>query len=281
MRVGGVPLRQAAGPPLAGLVTAGVLSAVVVGVSVRYSGTGLLIPLALAVIAGAAMWFFVSERREVTLAVFMLYLGLLDGYLKLKTNSSATTLARDGLLYALALGMLLRGFVRREPLRLPPLSGWVLAWSAVVLVQVLNPSSGSPLHALGAVRPHLEFVPLFFLGYAVMQTRQRLIGFLILLLLIAAVNGAVSVVQYSMSPSQLAAWGPGYRDRINGTGDVSARGFETTQGQRRNRPFGLGSDFGFGGAVGVLAAAIGEPPWPPHWPPRVWCWPSCSPRPAW
>jgi hypothetical protein len=249
-----VPLRQAAGPPLAGLVTAGVLSALVVGVSVTYSGTGLLVPLAVALIAGTALWFFASERRELTLAVFMLYLGLLDGYLKLKTNSQTTTLGRDLLLYTLAVGALLRAFVRREPIRLPPLSGWVLTWVAVVLVQLANPATGFSLHSLGAVRPHLEFVPLFFLGYWTMQSRSRLIGFLVLLLLIAAANGAVNVIQYSLSPAALATWGPGYAARINGTGDVSGRNFVDQQAHSRNRPFGRGSDFGFGGAVGVLAA---------------------------
>ena len=45
------------------------------------------------------LWLFLSERYENTLAVLLLYLGLLDGYLKLRTNSSAITLVRDGALY--------------------------------------------------------------------------------------------------------------------------------------------------------------------------------------
>jgi O-Antigen ligase len=64
----------------------------------------------------------------------------------------------------------------------------------------------------------------------------------------------VSVVQYTITPEQFAAWGPGYSGRIHGTGDVAARGFEDAAGESRNRPFGLGSDFGFGGSVGLLAA---------------------------
>jgi O-antigen ligase len=102
------------------------------------------------------------------------------------------------------------------------------------------------------MRPHLEFVPLFFLGYHVMRTPERLRVFLVLLAIIGAANGAVSLVQFSLSPSQVAAWGPGYSDRINGEG-VAPRTFQDGSGEDRVRPFGLGSDSGQGGIFGMLA----------------------------
>ena len=119
---------------------------------------------------GVAAWMFFSERLERPLAVYLLYLGLLDGFLKLRTSSSVITLGRDALLYAILLGFMARACLRRETLRLPPLSGWVLAFTAVVLVQLANPNDTSTIHSLGALRPHLEFVPLFFVGYALLQT---------------------------------------------------------------------------------------------------------------
>jgi glycosyltransferase involved in cell wall biosynthesis len=254
MRAAGVPLRTAAAPPARALVATGGLSVLAIILSIRFSSTSVLIPVALAVVFGAALWCLVSERYTATLAVLMLYLGLVDGYLKLKTGSELTTLARDVLLYGIAIGALVRATLKRTSLPLPPLSGWILAWILVVLVQLANPASGSLSHALAALRPHLEFVPLFLFGFWILRTTARLRGFLVLLVLIAAVNGVVSSVQFAMTPEQLAAWGPGYRARIEGTGDVSARGFADAAGDRRNRPFGLGSDFGFGGAVGLLAA---------------------------
>jgi hypothetical protein len=251
---GGLPVQQAAGPQLASGLVAAALGAVAVMLSLRYTGGSLLMPLAVVLVASAATWSFFSERHELTLAVLMLYLGLLDGYLKLKTGSSKATLARDVLLYALVLGILVRGMVRRTPVAVPPLSGWVLAWVLVVLVQIFNPANPSIPHGLGSARPHLEWVPLFFLGYMTMRSARRLRAFLLLLVLVAAVNGVVSVVQYQLTPEQFAAWGPGYSERIAGTGDVAARGFEDAAGEARTRPFGLGSDFGFGGSVGLLAA---------------------------
>jgi hypothetical protein len=215
--------------------------------------------LAVGTAAGIAIgcWMFFSERMERPLIVFLLYLGLLDGFLKLRTNSSSITLGRDAMLYALAIGFLARATLRRQPLRLPPLSGWVLAFVVVVLMQVANPANTGLLHTLGALRPHLEFVPLFFVGYAMVQTTARLRTFFAVLVVIAVANGLVGLVQLQLSPAQLASWGPGYALRINGNGTgvdaVSGREYVTSTGLSRTRPFGLGDDSGVGAVWGMLA----------------------------
>jgi hypothetical protein len=236
--------------PFAGIVVASVL------IATRVTAPSLGMALGIAAGIGATAWMFFSERLEGPLIVLLLYLGLIDGFLKLRTNSSAITLGRDVLLFAIALGFLARAALRRDPLRFPPLSGWLVAFVAVVVVQVANPASHGLLHTLGALRPHLEFVPLFFIGYAVLQTHARLRTFFVLMLIIATANGIVGVVQLNLSPAQLASWGPGYAFRINGNGTglakVSGRTFGTTAGAR-TRPFGLGDDSGVGEAWGMLA----------------------------
>src|SRR5262249_11595977 len=154
---------------------------------------------------------------------------------------------------------------------LPPLSGWILAFVVVVVVQMANPADFGIRHTVGALRPHLEFVPLFFIGYWVLRTRARLRAFFVLMLVIATANGIVGFVQLNLTPSQLAAGGPGYAQRINGTGlgvsQVSGRVF-FTGGKPRTRPFGLGSDAGvgegwgmlaLGGALALIALAAREP----------------------
>ena len=40
---------------------------------------------------GVGGWMFLTERYELSLAVLMVYVGLLDGFLKLKTGSSSVT----------------------------------------------------------------------------------------------------------------------------------------------------------------------------------------------
>lgn len=231
-------------------MTVAIGSAVLAVVVAPFSPVNLLLVVGVGLVA---VFMLTSQRYELTLALLMLYLALLDGYVKLRLNTSWATLGRDVLLYAIVIGVLLRGAVRRKPVAIPPLTGWVVVFTAVVLVQVFNPRGGWSFNALAAVRPHIEFVPLFFLGYMVMRSKARLRSFLVLLLLVTAVNAVVAYVQFGLSPEQLAAWGPGYDERINGTGDVSGRTFVDDEGGLKTRPFALGADQGFGGFMGILA----------------------------
>jgi hypothetical protein len=226
---------------------------VAVLIATRVGAPSLALVLGIAAGVGFTAWMFFSERADGPLVVFLLYLGLLDGFLKLRTNSSAVTLVRDVLLYVIVLGFLARAALRREHLRFPPLSGWVLAFAVLVLLQVVNPASRGLLHTLGALRPHLEFVPLFFVGYAVLRTNARLRTFLVMLLVVATANGVVGLVQLDLSPQQFASWGPGYASRIYGEAGLTGRVFYTSAGVARTRPFGLGDDAGVGATWGMLA----------------------------
>lgn len=235
------------------LGTCAVAAAVWVGIAglqSRHAFTHEALPVLLLPLA---VWLFVSERYEITLAVLLLYLGLLDGLVKLTSGSNLATLGRDVLLYAIVLGAIVRIILRRTPLRLPPLTGLVLAWVAVCLMQVANPADASVVHAVASLRQHLEFVPLFFFGYFVLQSKRRLIGLLLLLLLVAAANGIVSLIQSGMSPAQMSSWGPGYAGLAHGTGTEVARVFVDAAGQARVRPPGLGGEDGFGGLIALMA----------------------------
>src|SRR3954469_6769482 len=211
------------------------------------------------VFGATCIWMFVSARYEWSLAVLLLYLALVDGFVRLTTGIPELTLLRDGLLYAIVLAAALRALVGRRPLGMPPLGSWVVAYVAVVLVQLTNPAAGSLTHTVASLRPHLEWVPLFFLAYLVMRNARRLRIFFLLLLLVATANGFVNVVQLNLSVEQFAAWGPGYHDLVHGTAGVSGRSYavvtdpNTGATVKRTRPFGLGSDIGFGGAIGMLA----------------------------
>jgi glycosyltransferase involved in cell wall biosynthesis len=211
--------------------------------------------LAAAVIAiGLCTFAFLSERYEATLLILLLYIGLLDGYLKNRGSGQLVVLGRDILLYAIVFGAAARLLIRRKALDFPPLTFWLLLWVGWMLVQVFNTHGGTLSHNVQALRPHFEFVPLFFFGYVALRHRRRIRWFLVALLAIAAVNGAVSLVQINLTPEQLAAWGPGYSERVHGTADLAPGQFVDSSGRERVRPFGLGSDIGFAGVVGLLAA---------------------------
>lgn len=246
-------LRARALPPLVGLVTAAILAALGLAVTAQLPTPTPISTIAVIGVLSAAVWMLCSERYEWTLVILMLYLGLADGVLKLVTDSQPITLVRDLLFYAICIGAMIRMIVRRRPLELPPLAGWVIAWVIVVLVQIANPHNGTLLHSVASVRPHAEWVPLFFLAYFVIRSRHRLRMFLLLLLVIATANGIVGLIQLNLTPDQLSSWGPGYAKALKGESTVSQRSFVDEEGEEKNRPFALGSDVGFGGAAGVLA----------------------------
>ena len=236
-----------------------VMATVIIGVSLqvasRLEGQSVIVAGALAALVVLPAWLVLSTNYAVSIAILLLYLGLIDGAVKLGLETPAATLGRDILLYSIVFGAVLRMLADRRPLRLPPFTGYVLAFVVIVLVQVFNPGTEGIVRGLAAARPHLEFVPLFFFGYAIMREPGRVRAYLLLLCIIGAANGVVGLIQFNLSPEQLASWGPGYEERVLGTEGFTGAGgtFSDATGQERVRPFGLGSDIGAGGAWGVLA----------------------------
>jgi len=195
----------------------------------------------------------VSPRYEVTLMLVALYLGLLEGPVKLGSGGhEAAAVVRDVLIFSIVLGAILRMIVKRERIRLPALSVWPLAFVACVLVQAFNPNTHGIVKILGGFRQQLEWVPFFFFGYAIMRSKQRFRKLFLLLGVIALANGVVSTYQTRLSPAQVASWGPGYRELVLGTNGLGGRTF-VSEGVHRVRPMALGTDMGFGGGVGVVA----------------------------
>ncbi|MGO9971659.1 MAG: hypothetical protein ACLP01_02275 [Solirubrobacteraceae bacterium] len=211
--------------------------------------------VALVIVVMGSLWFATTRRTALALGLLLLYLGLLDGYLKLATGSNYVTFVRDALLWSLAIGVLLRASLQHKRLTLPPLSGWVLAFVIVVFVELFNPDNGTLYHSFAGVRQHLEFVPLFFLAFACVRTKGTLRTFAILLVLVAVANGVVNYIQFRETPAELASWGPGYAERVLGLQQFgfSGRTFFTSAGQELTRPFGLGSDAGDGGLMAAFA----------------------------
>jgi hypothetical protein len=235
---------------LGGVAVAAAVLVGLLGVQSQHAFTHEAVPLLLVPLA---LWLFFSERYEVTLAVLLLYLGLLDGVLKLASGSTVATLGRDIMLYAITLGAVLRMMLRKTALTLPPFTGIVLAWVAVSVMQVANPSDVSLTHAVASLRQHLEFVPLFFFGFLVLRSEHRIAGLLVLLVIVGTVNGIVDVIQTSLTPAQLSSWGPGYAILEHGTRILAARIFVNAAGQAQVRPPGLGSSDGFGGMMCLVA----------------------------
>ncbi len=196
-----------------------------------------------------------NPRLEWSVAFLAVFLGCLDGPIKLVSAGGVVTSAlQNALVLAVCLGVGLRVYSRRRPVRLPALSAWVLAWVFIVLLEAFNPKTQGALKIIAGFRQQLQWVPFFFFGYMVIRSKKRMRQFFLILGAIALANGVAATVQTKLSPGQIASWGPGYRELVYGntSNGITGRKY-VSEGQARVRPLGLGSDAGFGGGVGVIA----------------------------
>jgi len=232
-------------------------AALALGITIEFPG--LSVPLILGMVAAVigVLAFVIDSRLEVTVFVLAVYLGLLNGPVKLGVGSHELTGAiPDILIAAICAGALMRMVVRRERPRTPPLSAWVLAFVGTVVIEAFNPKTQGVLKIAGGFRQELQWVAFFFFGYILMRSKRRLRVFFIIVAVCASANAVVASYQTSLAPSQLASWGPGYRALYQplsvGKSASGARVY-SAEGESHARPVGLGSDSGFSGGIGELA----------------------------
>ena len=216
------------------------------------------LPLVLAAIVGVIgiVALMVSSRMDVTVALLAIYLGMLNGPIKLGIGAHELTAAiSDVLILAVCLGAVMRIVVHRDRVRLPPMASWVVAFTGVVMIEAFNPNTHGVLHTIGGFRQQLQWLPFFFFGYLLMRSKKRFRQMFLIVCVAALANGVVAAYQTGLTPAQLAGWGPGYHQLIyptTGTGRTY-----TSEGEARVRPPGLGSEAGFSGGVGMLALPFG------------------------
>jgi hypothetical protein len=234
---------------------------VALAISLSQAKPSILLTVALLAGAIAIVALITNKRLEVSVLLLAIYLGLLEGPVKLGTGGhELASVVRDVLIYAVALGAVMRLLARKEGLHLPPLSGWVVAFVTLVLIEGLNPNTLGFTKALGGYRQQLEWVPFFFFGFALMRSKRRFRQLFLLFGVLALANGIVSTYQTRLSPTQLATWGPGYRELVFGTEVTGVKGglagrFYGVEGTSHIRPPALGTDAGTSGGMGVLALA--------------------------
>src|SRR3954447_24892618 len=83
------------------------------------TNTALLIAVSLATFGVGVL--IISPRYEISLTIILVYLGCLDGFIKLKSGSSYATLGRDVLILAVAGGAAVR-LATRKQIKFPPLT---------------------------------------------------------------------------------------------------------------------------------------------------------------
>ncbi len=232
-----------------------------IALAISVEGREASLPLVLGAIVAAVgiVTLMMYSRLEVSVALLVVYFGLLDGPVKLLAPGRELTASiQDVLIFAIGAGVLMRLVARKERIGLPALSGWVIAWTVLVLANIFNPRTEGLLHILGGLRQQLQYVPLFFFGYALMRSKVRFRQYFIIIGVIALANAAVAAYQTGISPAQIASWGPGYHNLYHSFEEGEEREpggaprVFASEGEGRVRPPGLGSDEGFSGSVGVI-----------------------------
>jgi hypothetical protein len=228
-----------------------VIGAATIGIAIAVPKPS--IPFALGGIAVAVLvgWLAATPRLERSVTVLVIFLGCVNGPLKLVANAGVLSSGlQDVMIFAIVLGLIFRMLVSRTPARLPPLSGWVIAWIVLVLVEAFNPETHGILKAFGGWRQELQWVPFFWFGYLLIRTPQRFRLMFWVLGVVSLLNAFASTGQTQASPEEIASLGSGYNQRVFG---ADSRKYISPNGEGHVRPFGLGSDAGTSASIGLAA----------------------------
>lgn len=178
----------------ADLVTCIACALAVVGTA-AIAGRGLMPPIALPAALGAAVGVVVLANWRTGVYLFLAWLIVEDLPRKFLGNDMRLYFAKDVLALLLYLAFWtwgLRGREARPSFRfLTPLAIFA-AWG---LVQVFNPRSPSPVYGLLGLRMYFFYVPLLFVGYALVRSERDLRRFFVFNLALAAVVGGLGIAQ--------------------------------------------------------------------------------------
>ncbi|HEY1833926.1 MAG TPA: hypothetical protein VGG08_05775 [Solirubrobacteraceae bacterium] len=211
--------------------------------------------LVIAVLAGGlALSALIANRRlELSVAFLAVYLGCINGPIKLIGHAGVLTAGlQDVLILTVFFSVLVRRAREGKKLTLPPLSPWVLSFVFVVLIEAFNPRTQGLLKIGAGFRQQLQWVPFFLFGYLLVRSKARIRTMFVILGVVATLNGLTSTYQTQLSPKQLASWGPGYANKVEGK---NKRTYGGGEGVAHVRPPGLGQESGTGAGFGLIAAA--------------------------
>jgi hypothetical protein len=199
-------------------------------------------------------FFFKSALSSVVLAAS--FASLFEAPLKYLTDNKLETttayLGRDLLIYSLILALslnLLLKFIQGDLAgKAPPAMFLVVCFLLNLIVQIFNPDAYTPLASFLNSRIFWEMLPLYFIGFYYLRTIKDWKIIFATFAVLTTVNGVVAVYQSSVGPDVIGAWGPGYKTQIFDR----QRTVLTSDNQLTFRPFGLGTDMGFSGYLGVV-----------------------------
>jgi hypothetical protein len=165
------------------------------------------------VVALTCIWL---GRRLLTVVVIFAYLAI-EGFLKLLSNYNPIVhVGIDLVVLTVALIWVLDAVATRSA-KLPHLP-WVkliALYALWVVLQLFNPYSPGIVPALASFKAHLTMIPLYFIGAALVRSREDVVRLFAALAAIALVPYAAALIQYALGPASVLDLSPRYWQNIS------------------------------------------------------------------
>jgi hypothetical protein len=178
--------------------------------------------------AMVSFFLFMALRVNTCLMIFFAYLSV-EGMLKLLTNYHPIVhIGADIILFFILVRWVGNKIITGEPFERTPYFGLIALHSFWIMIQVFNPYSLGLIPSLGSFKVHLTMIPLFFLGYSVMEEERDLKAFIALQCFLGFVVWGTAMQQYIQGPDSIAWLGPTAQEKLWQFGDFFFRPFGTT-----------------------------------------------------
>jgi hypothetical protein len=217
----------------------------------------------LSLLGFGSLYIFFSRDALVTVCLVLIFATCFEAPLKYLSDERVLNLTgylgRDILLYTLVVANFMAYFIRRNRTfknsqrTVIPLLLLIVCFLLHLMTQVFNPAAVSPVPSFLNSRIFWEMLPLYFIGFISLRSKKDWRVLFFTFLVVTTINGIVGAYQASVGPDEIVNWGPGYKEQIIDAGRVTKASDRITN---ILRPFGLGSDSGFSGSIGVVAVPM-------------------------
>jgi hypothetical protein len=172
--------------------------------------------MAFVILTGLLLLFYGSLFRPWGVIAFTFIFASFEGFIKHKLGYALLTYVfKDFLMILLISAWLLKalagrhGEYRRTVLDIP-----LVLFTAVCLIQIFNPNFENWVISIAGIKVHLIYMPLYYMGYYLLQDRPCLIRLIHLFSILAVIMGAYGIVQYLQGPEAVSSLGSSFAEIV-------------------------------------------------------------------
>ncbi|MDD3925678.1 MAG: hypothetical protein PHT33_03360 [bacterium] len=195
---------------LSGLAVASLFSSVL-----ALAGTKTAV-LAAVALFGLLLLLYGSLFRPWGVIAFIFIFASFEGFIKHKMGYALLTYVfKDAIMLALMSVWLLKALTGRHgAYRRTPLDMTITLFTIVCLIQVFNPNFENWIISIAGIKVHLVYVPLYYMGYYLLQDRLCLTRLARLFAALVVIMGVYGIVQYLQGPESVSNLGPSFAEIV-------------------------------------------------------------------